>query len=177
MEVTIDNQLLQQDPVGATTSPRGGLHIPIEILENDLDLFQWGTRNYQWYLFKDGYANLCVGASLELVITIDEKERTFVGCCNFSLASIAPIPDWNATAKSMCIKNAASEAGKRLGRGLNNETLPKDENSVKPPAPKMNPDSKIMKQFLKAVEEKDEATLTMLSNIYDIKTEPDVEEK
>lgn len=31
------------------------------------------------------------------------------------------------------------------------------------------PDSKIMKQFLEAVEKGDEATITMLSNIYDIK--------
>jgi hypothetical protein len=175
MEISRDYELLQQEPVATATSPRGGLHIPIEILENDLDLFQWSTRNYQWNLYKDGYANLCVGASLELVLLIRSdtgilQERTFVGCCNFLFGAIAPIPDWNATAKSMCIKNAASEAGKRFGRGLNSEILPSSETSVKPPAVKSSPDSKIMSQFLKAVEEKDEATITMLSNIYDIKT-------
>lgn len=171
MEISRDNQLLQQEPAGQVPSPRGGLHIPIEILENDLDLLQWSTRNYHWQVLKDGYANLVVAASIELIIIVDEKERTFVGCCNFDIKSIAPIPDWNATAKSMCIKNAASEAGKRLGRGLNSEVIPVTDNSVKPSSAKLNPDSKIMKQFLKAVEEKDEATVTMLSNIYELKTE------
>lgn len=170
MEIRHAYFLKEEAPV-KTESPRGGFHIPIEQLENELDEFQWSTRNYQWNLYKDGYANLCVGASLELVLTIDGKERTFIGCCNFTFASIAPIPDWNATAKSMCIKNAASEAGKRLGRGLNSEILPADENSTKPPPPKSKPDSKIMQQFMKAVEDKDEATMTLLSNVYEIKTE------
>ena len=176
MEVSRDNELLKQDPVGQAPSPRGGLHIPIEILENDLDLFQWSTRNYHWNLFKDGYANLVVAASLELVLLIRSdtgvlQERSFVGCCNFDIKSILPITDWNATAKSMCIKNAASEAGKRLGRGLNSEVLPSNENTVQPSAAKPKADNSILKQFLKAVEDKDEATITLLSNIYDIKTE------
>lgn len=181
MEVT-NIKFLQQDPSVKAVSPRGGFHIPIEQLENDLDNFQWSTKNYQWNLYKDGYANLCVGASLELVLLIRSdtgvlQERTFVGCCNFPFSAIAPIPDWNATAKSMCIKNAASEAGKRLGRGLNNEVLPSAENSVKPAAVKTKPDSKIMKQFLKAIEDNDEATITMLSNVYHVKVDSDAEEK
>jgi hypothetical protein len=176
------SQLLQQEPENVADNGYGGKHIPIEPLENTLDQFQWGTQNYQWNLYKDGYANLCVGASIELVLNLktDEGEnikRTFVGSCNFTFQSIAPITDWNATAKSMCIKNAATDAGKYLGRGINSEILPdrtaqqdKSKNEVR-----KKPDSKIMQKFLKAVEDKDEATITMLSNIYDLKTNENVE--
>lgn len=178
------SDLLKKDPGDVAYNGHGGLHIPIEPLENALDTFHWGTQNYQWNLFKDGYASLGVAASIELVLNFqtDEGEtirRTFVGACNFLLQSIAPITDWNATAKSMCIKNAASDAGKWLGRGINSEVLPdrsaKTENGKV--IVKKKPDSKIMQQFLKAVTNGDEATITMLSNIYDIKTEPDAQEK
>ncbi len=179
------SQLLQQEPENVADNGYGGKHIPIEPLENALDQFQYSTQGYQWNLYKDGYASLGVAASIELVLNIktDEGEmikRTFVGSCNFLLQSILPILDWNATAKSMCIKNAATDAGKWLGRGINGETLvdrsqpPIDR---KPPAVRKQPDSKIMQQFLKAVEAGDQATITLLSNIYDIKTEPDAEEK
>jgi hypothetical protein len=176
MEVSRDYQLLQQEPLVKAISPRGGFHIPIEALENDLDLFQWSTRNYHWNVIKDGYANLVVAASIELVLLIRSdtgvlQERTFVGSCNFDIKSIAPNPDWNATAKSMCIKNAASEAGKRLGRGLNSEVIPVKDDSVKPSSAKLNPDTNIIKQYLKAVAEKDKAMIDMLSNIYELKTE------
>jgi len=169
------SEFLKQSPEAATDNGHGGLHIPIESLENDLDNFLWSTQSYHWNLYKDGYASLSVAASIELVLnyTADDGTkmvRTFVGACNFQLSSISPIPDWNATAKSMCIKNAASEAGKRLGRGLNSEVIPDRTPSEKTVA-KTKPDSKIMQQFVNAVEQGDEATITMLSNIYDIKTD------
>lgn len=175
------SQLLKQEPDNVADNGFGGKHIPIEHLENILDQFNWSTQNYQWNLYKDGHASLGVGASIELVLNFrtDEGEiikRTFVGACNFLLQSILPIPDWNATAKSMCIKNAATDAGKYLGRGINGETVV-DRSERKPQAVKKKPDSKIMQQFLAAVEANDEATITLLSNIYDIKTEPDAQEK
>lgn len=171
--------LLSQEPENVADNGYGGKHIPIEPLENALDNFNFSTQNYQWNLYKDGYASLGVAASIELVLNIKANEgeiikRTFVGSCNFLLQSILPILDWNATAKSMCIKNAATDAGKWLGRGINGETMvdrsqpPIDR---KPPAVKKKPDSKIMSQFLAAVEAGDGATITLLSNIYDIKNE------
>lgn len=170
------SEYLLELPAMAIDNGHGGLHIPIESLENDLDNFLWGTQNYHWNLYKDGYASLSVAASIELVLNyIDDSGtklvRTFVGTCNFQLSSILPIQDWNATAKSMCIKNAASEAGKRLGRGLNSEVIPDHTLVTEKTIPKMKPDSKILNQLLKAIEEKDEKTITMLSNIYDIKTD------
>lgn len=177
-------QLLKQNPENVADNGFGGLHIPIEPLENVLDDFHWSTQNYQWSLYKDGYASLGVGASIELVLILTTGEgetirRTFVGSCNFLLQSIAPITDWNATAKSMCIKNAATDAGRYLGRGINSEIIPdrtiqQDKSKVEV---KKKPDSKIMQKFMKAIETGDQATITMLENIYDIKKDEGAEEK
>lgn len=178
------SNILKKEPENVADNGYGAKHIPIVSLEDALDEFHWSTQSYQWNLFKDGYASVGVAASIELVLNFktDDGEtirRTFVGSCNFLLQSIAPITDWNATAKSMCIKNAASDAGKWLGRGINLEVLPdrtfqpeKKTNGVR-----KKPDSKIMQQFLAAVEKRDQATITMLTNIYDIKTEEHAKEK
>ena len=173
--MVVYEELLRSEPTTTADNGYGALHIPIERLEESLDMFEWGTQNYHWQVFKDGYASLHVAASIEIILNYRNSEgekikRTFVGACNFPIKSIEPIPDWNATAKSMCIKNAASDAGKWLGRGINSEVLPDRTPQEKREAKLAKPDSKIMAQFLKAVEEKDEATITMLSNIYDIKT-------
>lgn len=175
------SELIQHNPNETADNGHGALHIPIDKLEDCLDAFNWSTQNYQWNIYKDGYASLCVAASIEVVLyyITDEGQpikRTFVGACNFPLSAISPIPDWNATAKSMCIKNGASDAGRWLGRGINSETLP-DRTPPNKKTVKKKPDSKIMNQFLKAVEANDEATITMLSNIYDIQTDPNAEEE
>ena len=147
--------------------------IPILELEYMLDPLDWSTKNFSYQIFKDGYANLCVAASLELEINYTRTneaniKRTFVGACNFSLKSIEPNTHFLATAKSECIKNAASDIAKYFGRGLNNDVVPSNE-KIEKPIVKSKPDSKIMKQFLAAVELGDEATITLLTNIYDIK--------
>ncbi|MES2285924.1 MAG: hypothetical protein V4547_09575 [Bacteroidota bacterium] len=149
--------------------------IPILELEYMLDPLDWSTRNFQYQVFKDGYANLCVAASLELEINYTAAneaniKRTFVGACSFSLKSIEPNTHFLATAKSECIKNAASDIAKYFGRGLNNDIVPSNGKQEKPVV-KAKPDSKIMKQFLAAVEAGDEATITLLTNIYDIKND------
>jgi len=175
MEVK-DYLWLMEEPVIIADNGNGALHIPIEILENELDLLNWDTRNFQWSMYKDGYASLSVAASLELLFEIQDTngglhQRFLVGACNFPLVAIAPIQDWLATAKSMCIKNAATDIGKRFGRGINKEILPDRSTQLEKVVQKTKPDNKIMNQFLKAIEEKDEATITMLTNIYDIKTD------
>jgi len=150
----------------------GSKFIPINVLESFLDALNWSTRNFNHYIFKNGYADLAVSASIELVIRYEhngkEIERSFVGCASFPLKSIEPNTHFLATVKSECIKNAASDIGNYFGRGLN-DNLPLSDSVKNEEKPKVKPDSKIMKQFLEAVEKGDTATITMLSNIYDIK--------
>lgn len=150
----------------------GSRFIPINILEDELDKLDWSTKNFHHMIFKNGYADLVVSASLELIIKHGNNERSFVGCANLSLNSIGNNPHFLATIKSECIKNAATDIGYLYGRHLNDEVLKNTTlNNPTPTKPKSKPDSKIMQQFLKAVEEGDTATITMLSNIYEIKTE------
>lgn len=161
-----------------TTLSDGARFIPIEKLEPMLDDIEWSTSNFKYDIFKDGYANLCVAASIELSTGYTKENDsfetvTFVGGCNFSLSSIAPNTHFIATAKSECIKNAASDIGKYYGRGLNIGLTPA-ATQVEKKVVKSKPDSKIMKQFLEAVEKGDEATQIMLTNVYAINTEKEV---
>lgn len=160
--------------IRATVDEGTAHYIPINNLENILDELEFSTTNFQHSIFKDGYSNLCVAASLELVILYDAGtrfiRRTFVGACNFALSALEPNTHFLATAKSECIKNAASDIGKYFGRSLNDGIVPSAK-KVEKKSIKSKPDSKIMQQFAKAVQDGDEATITMLTNIYDIKTE------
>lgn len=179
-KVTFDFMASADVPEGVcgqiqTTENRVAAFIPIQELENMLDPLNWSTSNFQYQIFKDGYANLCVAASLELEINYNDTDgnfikRQFVGACNFSLKSIEPNTHFLATAKSECIKNAASDIAKYFGRGLNSDIVPSVDKQDKPVA-KSKPDSKIMKQFASAIASGDEATITLLTNIYDIKTD------
>lgn len=177
-------EYLEQVPLDEDIKVRdGAAHIPIHPLQKALDFFDWGTRNFQWQIFKDGYAKVSVAASLELVLSYEDDNgnkalRSFIGACNFSLASLAPIPDFLATAKSLCIKNAASDAGRKLGRGLNDDIVPAREVvSVSGNGKgRMKPDSGIMKQYLVALESNDQETIETLTKIYDIKTEDNGDE-
>ncbi len=129
---------LNQEPAhdDVAPAPEGGLHIPIEKLEDILDHVNWSTQNFHWHIFKNGYADNVIAASIELVLEYEENEKTirriFVGGCNFSITAIFPNVHYIATAKSMCVKNAASAAGKRIGRWLNPniEVLPDDKNKL-----------------------------------------------
>jgi hypothetical protein len=150
-------------------NPDGSRYIPINSLEDLLDELNWSTRDFRFMIHKDGYASLIVSGSIELLINHDGKERSFVGAASFPIKSIEPNQHIAATLKSECIKNAATDIGVFFGRHLNDGFVPKE--TVEKEQPKSKPDSAIMKKFLKAVEEKDQATITMLSNIYDIKTE------
>lgn len=125
---------LSQDPDEnyVAPAPDGGLHIPIDKAEELLDSFEsWSTQNFVFYMFRDGYANNCVAASIEVLIEYPENgkiiKRTFVGGCNFSIKSLYPNQHFIATAKSLSIKNALTDIGKKLGRGLNQEVMPSEE--------------------------------------------------
>jgi hypothetical protein len=153
-----------------TNENRVASFIPIFQLENMLDVFQWSTSNFQYQIFKDGYANLCIAASLELEIVFGDIRRKFVGACNFGLKDLFPNTHFLATAKSECIKNAASDIGKYFGRGLNNDVVPTQIDPKDKPIKRSKPDIKIMKQFEEAVKNNDQAAIILLTNIYDIKT-------
>jgi hypothetical protein len=157
--------------------------IPIEILEGLLDEFCYSTRNFSYQIFKDGYANLCVAASLELIINyksdsgIENIQRTFVGACNFPLNSLGANQHFLATAKSECKKNAASDMGKWFGRGLNAlSEIPEAKDLGIKSVVKSKPDVKIMKQFEVAIKNGDKAAISLLTNIYDIKNEKEVDD-
>lgn len=122
-------QWLQSDPTEIATLPEGGNFIPIEVIENELDTFDnWGTQNFHYHFYRDAYAKICIAASIEVVVEYSEGERwvkrTFVGTCNFDVASIYPNKHFLSTAKSECVKNACSDMGKKLGRGLNPRVYP-----------------------------------------------------
>ena len=126
-------QWLRDDPPTIATLPEGGNFIPIEAIENELDTFNsWGTQNFHYTFYRDGYAKMCIAASIEVVVEYLERERwmrrTFVGTCNFEISSIYPIKHFLSTAKSECVKNACSDMGKRLGRGINPSSVPSKEN-------------------------------------------------
>jgi len=101
-------------------------YIKIDRVEELFDeLFDsWSTQNFNYYLYKgEGYGNLGVAASIEVVTISGSVQRTFVGACNFPIKAIHPNTHFLATAKSECVKNAASDIGKRLGRGLNEDLV------------------------------------------------------
>lgn len=132
MSTSIKDWLKQEpEPDDVAPAPERGLHIPIEKLENNLDHFNWSTQSFHWHIFKNGYGDNVIAASIELVLEYTENKKTirrsFVGGCNFSVTAIFPNVHYIATAKSMCIKNAASDAGKKLGRGMNAEVVPTEE--------------------------------------------------
>lgn len=151
------------------TLPNGALHIPIERLRPLLfDRLQASVTNYKFQTYKDTYSNFGACGSLELTVTIDGKQRTVTGAYNMMITD-APNGFWNGTLKSECVKNAASELGKRLGRGLNTAQPKVETVAPKTEKPKPDADSKIMKQFNTAKEKGDKATMVLLSNIYTIK--------
>jgi hypothetical protein len=129
-------ELINKEPdelLEIKTLPDGAKFIPIETLEGVLDMLcNWSTQNFTYYMFRDGYSNPCISASIEVLIQYDDAgekiTRTFVGACNFSLKSIYPNKHFLATAKSECVKNACSDIGYRLGRGLNRNLVPSSEN-------------------------------------------------
>jgi hypothetical protein len=174
-----DKQWLNQEPPQSEIelSPFGGYHIPIDKLRSLLDRVNGTTRNYKSNLFKDGYATQTAFGSIELTVWIDGNERTVTGAYNL------PVQDaingfWNGSLKSECIKNAAIELGARFGRNINKDA-PKTDTSPVPAKTveklKAKPDEMVMRQYLSAVERNDEASIILLQNIYEIKTDANVE--
>lgn len=107
-------------------APSGGIHIAIETLEGLLDdctTFNWSTANFKPGLYTDHNGELHCYGSIDLILNYKmdgiDITRRFCGAANFKVIAILPNIDWCATLKSYCVKNAASDAGKKLGRDLN----------------------------------------------------------
>jgi hypothetical protein len=151
--------------------------LPIEVIERDLDRWAWGTENFIYQQFRDKFGKPCVSASLELVIPWKDDSgmvviRRLAGACNFEIGSYAPNRHFVATAKSECVKNAASDLGKKFGRSLNDDLLV----AAGDPAPavdkqKRPPDKTILEQIRKFKEAGDEAAIALYANIYELNTE------
>ena len=182
------NQSPAQEDIAYLKDKEGNItaeYLPIEVVERDLDRWAWSTQNFNWKEFRDKRGDLWIGASLELVIPwIDNShglkiERRLVGCCNFSIGSYAPNSHFVATAKSECVKNAASDLGRRFGRGLNAMVITSQVQSfsevpleaIKNSNPKRKPDKDMQERIRKATEEGDTSALAVYANIYEIKTE------
>ncbi len=172
-----DEQWLNSEPDSSEIekSPYGGFHIPIDKLRPLLDRLNASSKNYHTSFYKDTSGALCANGAIELTVAIDGTERTVTGAFNLNIAD--PIGGfWNGTLKSECVKNAAIELGRRLGRGLNKElALKRDQDnrvtSKTRDFMKVKPDEKIIRQYQAALERKDEAAIITLTNLYEIKTD------
>lgn len=157
----------------------GGRYLPIDVVERDLDRWAWGTQNFAWQRFLDKNGNSGIGASLELVIPwADDNgkivERRLVGGCNFAITAYAPNSHFVAIAKSECVKNAASDLGRKFGRGLNEDIVHSaGEPTIQRETPKSKrkPDKDIRARFDKALADGDNATIALYSNIYEFNTQ------
>lgn len=150
-----------------------------KIIEELLDIMtdqNWSTRNYQSKYFKVGEVDY-ISASLELVVNYHDDnrvliQRTFVGAVSFQLSFFSGQHIDN-TAKSLCIVNAASEIGNRLGRNLNPSVHPVIEvksnmqKKVKS-AVKVAPDAATKEQWNEAVEKNNIKKLKLLNAMYTI---------
>lgn len=152
--------------------------LPIEVVERDLDRWPWSTEHFVYQLYTDKFGNRCIAASLELVILWKEdnhfaSERRLTGCCNFIIGSYAPNSHFVATAKSECVKNAASDLGKKFGRGLNQEIAPiqSETPALEKPISKMKPDASLLAQYKAAKERGDTTAMAIFSNVYEINPE------
>jgi len=149
----------------------------IEELLDEMTDQNWSTRNYQSKYFKVGEVDY-ISASLELVVNYWSDDiliqRTFVGAVSFQLSFFSGQHIDN-TAKSLCIVNAASEIGNRMGRNLNPSVHPviegkklnKLQQKIKA-AVKVAPDAGIQAQWNTAVERQNMKMVKYLYAMYTI---------
>jgi hypothetical protein len=170
-----DRQYVEQTPYEDDIALKEeARYLPIDVIERDLDRWAWGTQNFTWQFYRDKRNDTWISASLELLIPWKDgkgviSERKLVGSCNFIISSYAPNWHFVATAKSECVKNAASDLGKKFGRGLNEGLSFATNNPALPETPKgkMKPDAGILAQLKKAIEEGDETHKGILLSIYE----------
>lgn len=193
------NKWLALPPAEEEITEIDGIKVLLQrVVEDKLDRLtdcNWCTKNYQSKYVTIGN-RMFISASLELVVTyvpIPEigqlggtRTRTFVGAVTFDVRHFGSNLHLDNTAKSLCIVNAASELGRQFGRDLNPSTTPVitaqqygeqnegavlDEFMPRKKSVKLKPDEKILSQYQQAQLDKDEATITKLESMYQIKNE------
>lgn len=106
-----------------------GAYIPIGIIEQNLDEFdEWGTSSWQYNAQRID-KNWVASGSIQLYVKHGEKTISRTGSTSFPIGSKLNNNDFEATAMSLAIANAAKKLGKRFGRHLNGrldigETIP-----------------------------------------------------
>lgn len=98
----------------------GASYIPIGIIEEKLDKFHtWSTSNFKFTIYKAGNTWIASG-SVELDVEHPSRGLiTRVGAVSFQISSHDDNQDFEGTALSFCIANAAKKLGKTFGRHLN----------------------------------------------------------
>lgn len=143
----------------------------IEELLDELTDKNWETINYTSKFVKDHNGNHFISASLELVVHYSGKTRRITGAVSFPLNYFPNNTHYDNTAKTLCISNAASDLGKRFGRGLNKVhpvvTSGKQYMGVSVQNTKMKPDADIMQEYIKAVTECNYEKISALEYIYE----------
>lgn len=170
----------------------GARYIPYHIIVEKLNKFynvglpEWGTANFQHFMYNAG-GKFIVSGSVDVILPIYTENnqphiRTLSGAATIVL-SRASNPHIAATVKSLAIMNAVKPLGKQFGWGINGfetevepdyfpeDQLPIIQEKSFSNTKKMKPDNAIMKQYLKAVEDKDQIKIDQLTMMYDIKTD------
>lgn len=151
-------------PEEVKLNPDNSQYIPIGMLEQVLDTFdRWGTSNFKFALLKTG-GTIFASASISLDVWFDNQERHHTGASTFQILQNDVNTDYEATALSLALANAAKKLGKRFGRGLNNRLLTgetalpiKQVQETHTPDQKEEQEFKELEQALKKFKTKEEA--------------------
>lgn len=106
-----------------------GAYIPIGLVEQALDEFEeWGTEDWKFTMQRVD-KNWVASGSVMLYIKDGARIITKHGATSFPIGSKLSNDDFEGTALSLAIANAAKKLGKRFGRHLNGrldkgETIP-----------------------------------------------------
>jgi hypothetical protein len=154
----------------------GALFVPGWAVEADLNLlceYNWNRHNHKYSFHVDHNGDEWVATSvlLELHYFISgiTVKRILAGSSFIKIADYPESKNILQTGITEATKAGTKVLGNRFGYSLNNRTVIKEKQ--KKERVKSAPDPQIMKAYLKAVHEKDEATIKRLTTIYDIKTE------
>lgn len=96
-----------------------GEYIPIGIIEQNLDEFDnWNTENF-FFIMQRVDKSWVASGSVQLIVTFGDKTIKRNGAATFPVFTKSANDDFEATALSLAISNAAKKLGKRFGRHLN----------------------------------------------------------
>lgn len=96
-----------------------GAYIPIGLIEQNLDEFDnWTTQDFSFMLTRVD-KNWVASGSICLTIEHDGKFISRHGAVTFPVQTKSTNDDYESTALSLSIANAAKKLGKRFGRHLN----------------------------------------------------------